>query len=195
MSTVVFLGPVFFTLLKNSMQKGIAYGMYTAFGILVSDIAVAFICYFLASDFILQYVESPITKFMAASILLAFGAVFFFKPIKELDPDASKVIGKGYLKSFNQGFIVNFANPTVFVVWIGFLALGQSLYSTDTELYIYVTGILLGIFLTDSIKAIGAGYLAPYIRSSYLSNAYKVIGIIVFGFGIYLIYSGLLQLM
>lgn len=195
MSTMVFLGPVFFTLLKNSMQKGYVYGLYTAFGILISDIIVVLICYSIAADYISQYVGAPITKFIAASILITLGTVFFFNPINEPESNTQTEIKKGYLPSFIQGFIVNFFNPTVFLVWIGFLALGQSLYASSTDFYIYIASILLGIFITDSIKAVASGFLAPYIRSSYLSNAYKVIGIFVIGFGISLVYKGICQFM
>ncbi len=76
LTTLVFVGPVFFTLLKNALQRGTMSGVLTALGILISDIVVLLICYFLAADLINEYINAPIVKFIAASILLAFGVVF-----------------------------------------------------------------------------------------------------------------------
>ena len=103
MGTIVFLGPVFFTLLKNAMQKGVSAGLLTAFGILVSDIVIAAICYYVAADFINEYVHLPMVKFVAASILLTLGFVFYTKPISELK-ESAPLPQKGYFKSFGQGF-------------------------------------------------------------------------------------------
>ncbi|HAY89185.1 MAG TPA: hypothetical protein DCY51_07075 [Bacteroidetes bacterium] len=192
MGTIVFLGPVFFTLLKNAMQKGVSAGLLTAFGILVSDIVIAAICYYVAADFINEYVHLPIVKFVAASILLTLGFVFYTKPISELK-ESAPLPQKGYFKSFGQGFIVNFANPTVFVIWMGFVTLGQTMYSTDSDVYLYIVGILIGIFATDAAKAFGAAYLSPYLKSHSLTYLFRVIAIIVAGFGVYLIYLGLAQ--
>lgn len=194
LGTVIFIGPVFFTLLKNSMQRGLASGILTALGILVSDIAVAIICYYIAADFINEYVNHPYTKFIGAAILISFGLAFYFRPIKDLTNE-TLAAGKGYLKSFLQGFLVNFANPTVFVIWIGFVAIGQSLYNTSVDLNLYIIGILLGIFFTDASKAIGAAYLSKYIRSNRLSFIYKIIGIVIFSVGIYLAYGGIQQML
>ena len=194
LTTLVFVGPVFFTLLKNALQRGTMSGVLTALGILISDIVVLLICYFLAADLINEYINAPIVKFIAASILLAFGVVFFIKPVKQLS-SSEGAASKGLLKSFSQGFLVNFANPTVFVVWIGFAALAHSMYAETTSLLLYFVGILTAIFVTDTLKSIGASKLKPYLKSSYLSGIFKIIGLLVAGTGIYLAYQGFAQLM
>lgn len=192
MGTIVFLGPVFFTLLKNAIQKGITAGLLTALGILVSDIVIAAICYYVAADFINEYIHMPVVKFLAASILLSFGFIFYTRPITRLKESFSTQ-KKGYFKSFGQGFIVNFANPTVFVIWMGFVTLAQTMYSSTSDVYLYMLGILIGIFATDAAKAFGAAYLGPYLKSHLLIYLFRIIGIIVACFGIYLIYLGIVQ--
>ena len=119
MGTAFILGPVFFTLLRNSLQKGVKDGLITALGIVVSDIAVAGICYYFAGSFLGQYVELPIVKFIAAAILISFGISFIRKPINEISGNPIQAT-RGRFKSFAQGFIVNFANPAVFLLWIAF---------------------------------------------------------------------------
>lgn len=194
LGTVVFIGPVFFTLLKNSIQRGVLSGLLTAFGILVSDIAVAALCYYLAADFIGEYVDHPYTKFIGASILLSFGISFYIRPIQVLGDTETVDTRHSNLKSFLQGFLVNFANPTVFVIWIGFVAIGESLYTSASDLNLYIVGILFGIFITDASKAVGAAYLARYIHSSRLALVYKLIGLILCIVGFYLVYQGFTQL-
>ena len=51
LGTSFIIGPVFFTLIKNSLQGSKLNGILTAFGILVSDIFVAFICLVFSKEF------------------------------------------------------------------------------------------------------------------------------------------------
>ena len=192
--TVMFLGPVFFTLLRNSIEKNVRAGISTAVGIIVSDIVVAAICYYFAADFIADYVNAPIVKFAAAIIFFGFGYSFIFKPLATLQLSDQKVKTTEYFKFFAQGFAVNFVNPTVFVLWIGFIALGQTQYTSQTDLFIYLSGILLGIFSTDLAKAFGANYLSPYLKSHWLKYLFSGLGIVFLVMGGIMVYKGISQL-
>jgi len=192
MGTAFILGPVFFTLLRNSLQKGVKDGLITALGIVVSDIAVAGICYYFAGSFLGQYVELPIVKFIAAAILISFGVSFIRKPINEISGNPIQAT-RGRFTSFAQGFIVNFANPAVFLLWIAFITLAKSTYSSPADISIYLIGILLGVFITDAGKALGAARLAPYLKSSWLKKIFKVLGVGLLGVASYLIYQGIVQ--
>ena len=52
LGTAFVVGPVFFTLLKNSIQGTKFNGFLTAFGILISDILVALICLLFSREFL-----------------------------------------------------------------------------------------------------------------------------------------------
>jgi threonine/homoserine/homoserine lactone efflux protein len=193
LSTAFILGPVFFTLLRNSLQKSVLHGILTALGILVSDILVAAICYLFAGPILSKYVELPILKLVAAGILLFFSFTFIRNPIQ----DKAKLVfdnSRAKLTSFGQGFIVNFANPAVFLLWITFIASGKSSYSTLTENLIYILGILIGVFTTDFLKALGAAKLAPLLSSSVIRVLFKLLGIILIIISLYLVHTAYISL-
>jgi threonine/homoserine/homoserine lactone efflux protein len=194
MGTAFILGPVFFTLLRNSLQKGITSGLMTAVGIIVSDVLVAAICFAFAGNFLKEYVELPTVKFMAAAILMTFGVSFIRKPINDVESVSSGIIPKDKLKSFAQGFLVNFINPAVFLLWIVFVTLGESQYST-TGVLVFLGGILIGVFITDASKAIGASYLSPYLNSIWLKKLFVFLGVVLLGLGCYLIYQGVSEVL
>lgn len=183
--TAFLLGPVFFTLLKNALQFGRNAGIATAVGIIISDLIVISIC-FLATASLLESIKNePYVKILGASILLIMGVRFVFWPSVD-DASAQQTKKKGYFGYFLQGFLVNGVNPFVFVVWIGFIALGKSKFNDD-DLSIFLASILIGIFITDVIKSFLAPKLRPVLRPQYLKKAYQFIGFLLLGFAARLI--------
>ena len=176
-TTAFITGPVFFTLLKNAIQGGRNAGIASASGIIFSDILVFFICYFAAGSLIEQSVNSPIAYVLAGIIMLAFGLRFMIKPVsiedfKETENGASK----GLYNAFGQGFVVNFVNPVVFVIWTGFIALGEQDYSAPLPFYLFILGIFIGIFSTDLLKVIFAQKVRSWLKNEHLKIIYRIIG-------------------
>jgi threonine/homoserine/homoserine lactone efflux protein len=188
--TAFLLGPVFFTLLKNATQFGRNAGISTAIGIIVSDILVIIICFLATAPIIESIKTEPLVKYTGAAILLFMGLRFAIKPsvIDQDNVTTKKSSNWGY---FIQGFLVNGVNPFVFIVWIGFITIGKNNYE-GSNLYIYLTSILAGIFITDVIKSSLADRIRPYLKPVYLKTAYRVIGIILILFALRLVYLAIL---
>ncbi len=194
LGTAVLLGPVFMTLLRNSLQFGVKKGILTAMGILSSDVLVVSICYTFAGDFVKYYVNSPGVKLLGALILIGFGISFIKSRKHNLQSSIAEIRSNGKLKSFSQGFLVNFANPTVFIIWIGFITIAESDYSTSFTQVLFLVGILLGIFITDIAKAIGAHYISNLLTTYNLNFLYLFLGSCLVLLGCYLGYQGLIAL-
>ena len=182
------MGPVFFTLLKNSIDHGRKSGYAAATGILVSDIFVVLICYLISRKHLEQLIAHPLAYVFAAGILLLFAAMFILK--KNQDPLESKRIesSKTIRKAFIQGFTINFANPTVFFIWIGFIGLGQTLYPSPALLIFYLIGILIGIYSTDLLKAYFAQKIRHLLHKKALTYVYKGIGVLLAVFALRLLW-------
>ncbi|MDC1395136.1 LysE family translocator [Bacteroidia bacterium] len=189
LGTIALIGPVFFTLIKNAVQYGRNAGIWTALGIIVSDIIVFLICFFGTSSILEQIKSEPIVKFAGAAILLAMGLKFIVRPVL-FDTQTVETSKKDYLGYFTQGFLVNGVNPFVFIVWIGFITIGRNNYQT-TDLYIFLISILLGIFAIDLLKSILADKIKPFLNPKSLKLSYKIIGLILIGFSIRLIIYGI----
>lgn len=189
LGTIALLGPVFFTLIKNAVQFGRNAGIWTAVGIIVSDIIVLGICFYSTDVLIEQIKTEPLVKFAGASILLGMGLKFILKPVL-FESETIKVSKKDYLGYFTQGFLVNGVNPFVFIAWIGFITIGKNSFQ-GTELYIFLVSILIGIFTIDLLKSILADRIKPFLKEKSLIVTYKVIGFILISFSIRLIILGI----
>ncbi len=178
------MGPVFFTLIRNSLQLGAKAGIAAAVGILASDIAVLAICYYLVSNSLESWLDHPMAVWVAIAVLLSFGFSFLFKKIAEFD-ESQTLRSRDFFSAFGQGFLINFANPVVFVIWIGFLSIGTSKYPESVLLF--SIGILSGIFTTDLLKALFAHYIKRWIKKHYLHYIYRAIGLMLIFFGMRLL--------
>lgn len=178
---VIFLGPVFFTLLKSSLQHGFRAGFSVATGIMLSDVAALLLCYFGAASFF----ENPDNqKWLALGgsvILLGLGLRYLLKqqPVKE---QIGSIQAQDYPAYVIKGFLVNFINPFVFVVWIGLVGLGQTNHGSGAEFWLFSAGIITGIYLQDVTKVVFAHRISHFVRADVLSKAYRVIGVLLLVF-------------
>ena len=190
---IIFLGPVFFTLLKSSLQHGFRAGFSVATGIMVSDVAVLTLCSFGAIPFF----ENPDNQLWlglgGSAILLALGIRYLLKQEAGKDVIGS-IQAQRYSTYFAKGFLVNFVNPFVFVVWIGLIGMGQTKYGSDSNLWIYCAGILSGIYLTDVTKVVFAHRISSFISPGFLLKAYKIIGFLLLVFAARLLWFVIGQL-
>ena len=179
--TSLFVGPVFFTLLKNSIQESKFNGFITALGIIISDILVALICLIFSKEFLVNYVNQTSFQIISALIIAFFGITILYKPIQIVSNSAQSSKSKS-IKPLAQGFSINFINPSVFVIWIGFITLARQTFTGQIDVYKFIIGILLGIFSTDLLKVIGASFLTNHINQHNLDLLSNVIGILLLVF-------------
>lgn len=188
LSTLLFIGPVFFYLLKSSLENGFKAGLLVAIGIIIGDI----ICVLLAVYGMGSYFENPIFQKWFASLgavlLLFFGLNYLLKP-KDSSDKEGKFESKKPIIYFINGFLINFINPFVFAVWFGFYTLNISKFENIDLVKISLGITLLTIFITDIIKAYFANKLSQFVHSKKLKIAYKITGIIMLVFSIRLIYT------
>ena len=180
---VIFLGPVFFTLLQSTLEFGIKEGLAVALGIVISDVVVIVLCSFGA----IPLFKNPENQFWLAVI---GGAMLIVLGIKYMLPKNLKSENKisissgGFWKFFTKGFLVNFVNPFVFIVWVGVIGIAQSRHGATSDLVLYLSAALVGIFLTDSTKVFLAHKIKAFLEDDYLNIIYKVIGVILIGFSL-----------
>lgn len=184
---ILFIGPVFFYLLKSSLQFGYKAGLAAAFGIFISDVVCILICFYGA----ISIFKSPDYQFglavIGGIILCLLGIKYMLKPSVSFEQTAVKLKAYNLTSFFMKGFLVNLINPFVFLVWIGIIGYGQNEYGVNINLFSFLGAATLGILITDSLKVIMAQKIKPFIKPKILSWTYKVIGILLIGFGIRMI--------
>ncbi len=186
LALIIFIGPVFFTLLKSALQYGFKAGFTVAVGIFISDVIAVALCLLGVASFI----ESPENKFYVglagAVIAITLGIRYLIKPAL---PKAKVLTLKStdYVGFFVKGFLVNFVNPFVFVVWIVIINEAAGRFGEGTDLLVYLSAALLGILTTDSLKALFAHKLSLILKPGFLSRVYRLIGLILIVFGVVMI--------
>ena len=188
LSTLLFVGPVFFYLLKSSMENGTKAGFSVAVGIILGDI----ICVLLAIYGVGDYLDTPIVQkwfaIIGGSLLIIMGIKSLFltksKPEKDLNKPSQSLLKFGI-----NGFLINFVNPFVFAVWFGFYTLNTVKYEYDFDIQFSLIVTLLTIFLTDILKAIFANKIKKWINPLAFSKVVKGFGFIMICFGIRLFIS------
>src|ERR1700759_5404857 len=112
---VFSVGPVIFTIIKQSITNGKAGGFSFVSGVWLSDILWALLGN-LFSSLVAQllHFERQI-GFVGGLFLIALGVYYlFFKKIK-LDESGIPIRSNSYVKLFTSGFLVNTLNPGVII--------------------------------------------------------------------------------
>jgi len=191
-ATLIFIGPVLFTLLQITLTNGTRAGIHVALGIVVSDMVVVALFYFGAIEFFKNPEVQYWLAVMGSVILLLLGLKYLFQ--KELpkaeEQKHSLLKNTGF---FAKGFLVNFVNPFVFFVWISIVTLANSRYPTDIEVGSFLVAALVGIFSMDTLKVLLAQRIEKFLRPEVLRKLLQIIGIVLIGFAIRLIYFAVSQ--
>jgi threonine/homoserine/homoserine lactone efflux protein len=186
LAMVVFIGPVFFTLLKSALNYGFWAGMMVALGIFFSDVVCVGLCSFGAIPFF-ENTENQFYLAIGGSVILfGLGLKYLFKPNVNVDEQVKLHAGH-YTAYFTKGFLVNFVNPFVFLVWISVIGLAQGKYGNSDDLWIFLGAALFAILVTDSLKVVFADRIKKFIQPKFLLRAYQVIGVVLIGFGVRLL--------
>ncbi len=184
LSMIIFIGPVFFTLLKSTLEHGKFAGFAVASGIIISDVTCIAVCLLGAIPFFDNDINQFWIGLTGSIILLALGLKYLIKPNAEHNSRQLRVKNVLIVSFFTKGFLVNFINPFVFLVWIGLITYAKSEFIHYESLFIFLGGALLGIFSTDLLKVILADKIKRLIQPKVLRVTYRIIGIILIGFAI-----------
>jgi threonine/homoserine/homoserine lactone efflux protein len=187
---IAFIGPVLFTLLKASLDHGFKGGFAVALGIIFSDLVAVVICLLGAIPFFENEGNQLWISVAGGLILLFLGLKYIIKP-KLFNQESVTLGTKDFIGLFGSGFLVNFVNPFVFIIWIGIIVYGQKRFGMDSGLFTFIAGVLAGIFGTDTLKAFFAEKFQPYTNPVVLKKVYFVIGVGMIGFGIRAFYHAL----
>jgi amino acid exporter len=182
-------GPVFFALIKTSIEKGFYAGVSLALGVVISDfIYVALSLY--GSSF-LEF-ENKYRLYIGLSgsvVLLTIGIYYLFKKVKiHYDKTTS---GKHFTTYFFKGFLMCILNPSLLLYWIsvtsGLISVTGELNAK--EIVPFFGSILVTQFSMDTLKAYYANKLRYRIKESTMAWLNKTAGTLIIIFALRLIYS------
>ena len=180
------VGPVFFTIIQTSIERGFGRGVLVAVGVSISDILYVAICYF---GFAQVMANSNLKVYMAytgAIILISFGLYHLLVKSRKKSVDLSNsVTEKQLVRYVLKGFLINGMTPMVLFFWIGTVSLATLNfgYSNTGEFLLFFAALLTTVLTTDILKA----YLADKLRKLLTLRSLQIMNIIM---GIVLIFFG-----
>jgi len=185
------IGPVFFTILQTSIEKGFSYGVMVAIGVSLSDMLYVAICYLGLTSLVNNPDNRVFLAYGGGGILIAFGIYHILFKAKNKSIFQSTAKEKSPLRYLLKGFIINGFSPTVLFFWVGTISL-VSLdfgYSKGTDFYIFFGAVLATVLLTDILKAFLSDKLRNLITPSFIRISNIVLGVMLIVFGLRLMWK------
>jgi threonine/homoserine/homoserine lactone efflux protein len=186
----IAVGPVLFSIIKQSLTNGYRGGLAFIIGVSVSDISLVMVSNIFTELFnSIQAFKTEIG--VAGCVLLISTGVFFifFKKIKvnEEGKQVFKFRKRDYAKIFLSGFFMNTLNPAIFIFWIT-TSTAIINHSVQQRIIIFTT-CLIWMLGTDILKVLLAGKIRNRLTPHNIHIINRINGIILIVFGIALIWG------
>lgn len=185
------IGPVFFTILQTSIERGFGSGALVAIGVSLSDTFYITLTYLGIYQMFDQGNFREYLAYFGGIVLLIFGIYYLFVKSKRLSRfDPEKVQMNNPWKLIGKGFIINGLSPMVLIFWLGTVGLATTKlgYSTPGKAIPFFAAIVSTVFITDLIKAKLADKLRRMLTPKFIRNLNIVLGFVLLIFGFRLIY-------
>lgn len=186
------VGPVIFTIIKQSIYNGHEGGFSFVAGVWISDIVLVILSNAF-TELVKELLEyKKLIGYTGSSFLLAMGVYYlFFKKVKIRANGSGlevKLDRKDHTQIFLSGFLINTLNPSVIIFWLVNATAFAVTHTLQQRIIIFTTCILFNI-LADAAKVLLAGSLRKRLTVHNISLITKISGGILIGFAFALIYG------
>ena len=188
----VSVGPVIFTILKQSLNSGPQGGFSFVAGVWFSDIVLVFISNMFSSLMMDALAFKSEIGYVGSAFVIFLGIYYiFFKKIQLADDARTVLIQFGkraFTKAFMSGFIINTLNPSVILFWL----VNATAFAVSHSLIerILLFGVCLAVnILADVAKVLLAAKVRHSLTPRNIGIINKISGSILIVFGIALAYS------
>jgi threonine/homoserine/homoserine lactone efflux protein len=177
-------GPVFFSMIKTSIETGFKAGFSLAIGVVLSDMI-----FISATIFSSQFVDynseyNQYIGIIGGLFLLGVGSYYLIKKVKvnyEISQDV-KVRRSGYII---KGFLMCLLSPTTLMFWImvGGIVSVQLHYEMAEKIAFFIVAMSTQLSV-DSIKTYYAAKLRYKIKERTIQNLNRIAGAVIVIFAI-----------
>lgn len=186
------VGPVIFTIIKQSINNGHKGGFSFVFGVWLSDIILV-VASNAFSDIVVKAMHFKTTiGYIGAAFIISMGAFYlFFKKVSI--PTGQNLIDikfgkRDITKAFVSGLIINTLNPSVILFWL-INATAFATTNTLVERIILFSTCLLVNMIGDVAKVMMATKIRHKLTVHNINIINKISGLILVGFGVAIIYG------
>ena len=188
----ISVGPVIFTIIKQSLNNGREGGMSFVAGVWLSDVLLVVLSNAFTEIVSMALEYKKAIGYVGSTFLLAMGVFFvFFKKAdfrKDADGNALRFRKRDFAKLFTSGFFINTLNPSVLLFWLLNATAFAITHDFRERLIIFSVCILVNM-VADVAKVFMAGKIRQKLTLHNLSVINKISGTILIGFGLALLYG------
>jgi threonine/homoserine/homoserine lactone efflux protein len=189
----VSVGPLLFTVIKQSLINGIRGGFSFVAGIWLSDILFVLLSNVftvLTAHFADVYIRQ--IGYGGGVLLLGLGCYYsFFKHTVIAPIDAGAQNSIGHIKMarlFATGFLINTLNPILFFEWLTAATIIEKAYSVNYRILIFSACLAVNIF-SDVLKVMLATKIKPKLTVPNLHLINRITGVVLIFCGGFLLYQ------
>ncbi|HVV05874.1 MAG TPA: LysE family translocator [Puia sp.] len=184
------VGPIIFTIIKQSLNSGHKGGFSFVAGVWVSDIILVILSN-TVSSLVNQMLEHKSAIAIAgAAFLVSMGVYFaFFKKAHlpaEAEGKETRFRKRDMARIFASGFIINTLNPGVILFWLGNATVLSVDHTLQERIIIFSVCLLINM-AADVGKVMGAGALRSKLTLRTLTIVNKISGSLLILFGLALV--------
>ncbi len=174
-------GPVFFALIKTSIERGFHAGVYMALGVVCSDIVFVGAILFGSQLFEVSAQTKTIAGVIGSIILFVVGVRYIIKKVK-LNYSNDQPTGIKRYGYFLKGFLMCIFNPTLLFHWITVIGTASTIYRADDanrtiKIAVMFLTVLIVQFGLDTTKAFYANKLRAKVSAKLVHRLNQVAGV------------------
>jgi len=186
----ISVGPVLFSIIKQSLNNGHRGGLAFVFGVSASDISLVLVSNIFTQLFNSLRIYKTEVGIAGCAFLVSLGIFFlFFKKVK-VNEEGKQVFSlrkRDYVKTFLSGYLMNTLNPSVFIFWI-YASTAVINHTINERIIVFVT-CLTWMLGTDILKVMLAGKIRNRLTPHNIHNLNRINGLLLIIFGIALIWG------
>jgi threonine/homoserine/homoserine lactone efflux protein len=183
----ISLGATFFMLVETSISRGFKAALLFDLGVFTSDLLCVIIAYFFAAEIMNSITQNLYVGLFGGVAFIGFGIKSI---IEKQNQPARQLSSNQNLKLMLSGFFINTINPSVFIFWLGAIAVALTQFRfTGKQIVLYFASTLFVVVSTDMLKIYFACWLKKALTPHAIRILYLFSGSILILFGIGIIIS------
>lgn len=185
-------GPVFFAMIKTSIEKGFKAGFSLAAGVIISDIILISIILFGSQLFEYKEEFDKYIGIIGGVFIIGVGTYYLFSKVTLDCPKTIqvKVSKRSYVL---KGFLMCILTPSTLMFWVIVSGIISVKLNTMSEKLLCFSIAMVVQLSIDSMKTFYASKLRHRIQEGTLKKLNKIAGTIIIGFALWLIIKTYLQ--
>jgi threonine/homoserine/homoserine lactone efflux protein len=167
----ISLGATFFMLVETSITRGLKAALAFDLGVFLSDLLCVVISYFFAAEIMHRITQNIYVGLFGGVAFIGFGVNYMFD---RKNAEMQRISSNQSMKLILRGFFINTVNPSVFVFWLGTLAVALTQFKfTGKEIVLYFASALSVVVSLDILKI----YFACWLRTSLTYRIIRILSI------------------